>query len=136
AGGLGCFGGLPGGGLAGGALGGRVGLCRDRTANVLTTRLSAPTGTKSTTLRLAGLSAGMLEDVHITSYTRLNRLIVSAPPESMNLIKALIRDLDVPPAAKAQIKVFPLKKADATIMEQTLAQIFLGSSTTTTAAGG
>ena len=34
----------------------------------------------------------------------------------MELLLTLIRDLDVPPAARAEINIFPLKRADAATM--------------------
>src|SRR5207249_3995823 len=48
------------------------------------------------------------------------------------LIQALIRELDVVPAARAEISIFTLKRADAAQLAATLQQLFLG----TTAAGG
>src|SRR5262249_35029283 len=56
--------------------------------------------------------AGFLDDIRITSYPAPNLLIISAPPKTMELILQLVRELDVPPSAKAEITVFTLKKAD------------------------
>ncbi len=72
------------------------------------------------------IETGFLEGIRITPDIRTNTLIVSAPPNSMELLLALIKELDVPPAAQAEVKVFPLKKADATSMAQLLQQLFLG----------
>jgi type II secretion system protein D len=69
----------------------------------------------------------MLDDVRILPYQQSDALIVTAPPASMDLILALIRALDVPPAATSEVKVFPLKRADAFAMAQLLQQLFLGA---------
>src|SRR5204863_5550603 len=37
------------------------------------------------------------------------------------------RDLDVPPAARAEVRVFTLKKADAAQLANSLQQLFLGT---------
>lgn len=77
---------------------------------------------------------GMLDDVHITSEPRSNQLLLIAPEKTMDLLMKLIADLDVVAAARAEINVFPLKRADAAQVSQILQQMFLG--TTTTGAGG
>ena len=59
------------------------------------------------------LSSGILTDVRITADPNANTLLVSAPAESMELIEALIRQLDQLPAAEAQIKVFTIVNSDA-----------------------
>jgi type II secretory pathway component GspD/PulD (secretin) len=103
------------------------------------------TGTKSTTLRFVTppqrpgqpplvSTAGLLEDVHVTSYSRINALIISAPEESMELILNLIHAMDVAPTAQAIIRVYTLKNADANTIATTLEQVFLGTTTTTGAA--
>ncbi len=48
----------------------------------------------------------------------------------MKLIESLIRELDVPSAARAGINVFTLKKADATLTANLLQQLFLGGQRT------
>jgi type II secretory pathway component GspD/PulD (secretin) len=101
-----------------------------------TTTSGATSNTKTLSLRFltAGgqfVETGLLEDIHITSDPRTNSLIVSAPPKSLELILALIRQLDVPPQAAATIKVFVLKRADAAAMAATLSQLFLGTGGTT-----
>lgn len=65
------------------------------------------------------LRSGILNDVRITPDPRLNILIVAAPAESMELLAALIRELDAP-GAVAQIKVFRIENADANTMVQML----------------
>src|SRR6185369_7926244 len=73
--------------------------------------------------------SALLEDVHINPDVRSNSLIVSAPPETMRLIELLVIDLDVQPAARAEINIFTLKKADATTLGTSLQQLFLGQAT-------
>lgn len=87
------------------------------------------------------IEAGMLDDIKITPDARINALIITAPAQTMELVLALINALDVPPVAQAEVKVFQLKRADATTMAQMVQQLFLGStqlpgSTTGAAAGG
>ena len=59
------------------------------------------------------MNSGILSDVRITADARSNALIVSAPPENLELLEALIRQLDDLPAAEAQIKVFTIVNGDA-----------------------
>ena len=75
----------------------------------------------------ASIDAGVLEDVHITPDIRSNSLIVAAPPRTMDLISALINELDVPAAAQAGINIFTLKKADAVQTATLLQQLFTGT---------
>src|SRR5262249_42272470 len=95
---------------------------------------AAGTTTKTTSLRFFGppgtgsVEAGVLEDVHITADIRSNSLIVSAPTRTMNLIIALVQQLDQPAAAQAAVNIFTLKKADAVQPANLLTQMFTGSS--------
>lgn len=59
------------------------------------------------------LKSGVLHDVELTPDPRTNSLIVSAPEESMELLEALIKQLDREPEDKAQIKVFRIVNGDA-----------------------
>jgi len=98
--------------------------------------------TKSMTLRLFSKpgesqpESGLLEDIHITSYPRINSLIIEAPSRSMALLQGLINRLDVPPTARADMKVFTLQNADAQSMSLMLQQLFLGATGTTTTPTG
>ena len=65
------------------------------------------------------IRSGVLNQVEITPNVRNNTLVVSAPVESMDLIAALIRQLDTP-MARAQIKVFRVANGDAASLVQTL----------------
>ncbi len=75
------------------------------------------------------LESGILTDVRITADTRANALVVSAPSESMELIEALIHQLDKLPAAEAQIKVFTIVNGDATSLAEMLQALFARAQT-------
>jgi type II secretion system protein D len=100
--------------------------------------------TKATTLRFFGtrkenagvFEAGVLEDVHINSYPRLNTLLVSAPEKTMRLIEALVRELDVVPQFRAEISIFTLKRADAQQTATLIQQMYLGGTVTGARPGG
>ncbi|MGC4003613.1 MAG: secretin N-terminal domain-containing protein [Pirellulales bacterium] len=70
------------------------------------------------------LKSGLLTDVRITADGRANSIIVSAPAESIELIGALIRELDQMPTAEAQIKVFTIQNGDATNLVTMLQGLF------------
>lgn len=99
---------------------------------------------KSTALRFMAidsegrrqLQSGVLSDVRITAEPRSNSLLVSAPAASMELLEALIKQLDQPPAASAQVKVFTILRGDATAMAQLLQELFSQSTTGGQARGG
>lgn len=78
--------------------------------------------------------SGILNDVRITADARANSLVVSAPIEAMELIAALVRQLDATPAARSQIKVFTIVNADAAGLVEMLNALF--GRTTSTAGGG
>lgn len=65
------------------------------------------------------VKSGVLAEVRLSADPRLNVIIVHAPPESMELLAALIRQLDTPGAA-AQIKVFRIINGDATAVANML----------------
>lgn len=93
---------------------------------------AAPAATKSTMLRFTTIDAqgrrqiesGILSDVSITADPRGNALVVSAPAASMDLIGALVRQLDQMPAAQSQIKVFTIVNGDAIALMQMLQTLF------------
>ena len=86
---------------------------------------------KSAVLELVGVDrekheiirSGLLADVQIVPDPHTNTLVVTAPPESMELVAALIAELDVPTAV-AQIKVFRVFNADATALANLLRTLF------------
>ncbi len=65
------------------------------------------------------LQAGVLEDVQITPNPVNNTLILSGPPESMDLLEALVKQLDVA-GSTAQLKVFRIEHGDAGTLVQML----------------
>jgi len=104
------------------------------TAETLQTAIDAasgPTGGtsgKSSVLELLSVDrsggrvfrSGVLADVKITPDAQRNALLVTAPAESMELISALIKQLDASPTSVAQIKVFPIVNGDSADLVQML----------------
>jgi len=76
------------------------------------------------------LRSGILTDVQITADERNNTLLVTAPAESMDLLAALIEQLDLP-VAVAQIKVFRVTNADANALVLILRSLFPAATGTT-----
>lgn len=70
------------------------------------------------------LRSGLLSDVRISADQRGNSLLVTAPAETMELIGALIEQLDQVPVAQMQIKVFAIKYSDAASMQTMLSELF------------
>ncbi|MBA3485017.1 MAG: hypothetical protein H0T51_24740, partial [Pirellulales bacterium] len=70
------------------------------------------------------LQSGVLSGVTVNADPRANSLIVSAPPESMGLVAALIQQLDVTPDAVAELKVFTIRNGDAVALEEMLRELF------------
>lgn len=84
------------------------------------------------------IEANILADIRVTADVRTNSLVVSAPEKTMPMMLALIRDLDMPPAARSEINIHHLKRSDATQMAQMLQLLFTGTGAlgARTAAGG
>ena len=80
------------------------------------------------------LDSGVLNDVHLTSNPSANTILVAGPVETMPLIEALIKQLDMPPTMRAEIKVFTVVNADASALSTLLTTLF-GQPTTTAGAG-
>ncbi|MEO2033649.1 MAG: secretin N-terminal domain-containing protein, partial [Planctomycetaceae bacterium] len=59
------------------------------------------------------LQSGILSDIRLSANVRTNSLVVTAPEASHPLVEELIRQLDEPTQAVAEIKVFALENADA-----------------------
>ncbi|MCI0680644.1 MAG: hypothetical protein L0Y71_00955 [Gemmataceae bacterium] len=72
------------------------------------------------------IQTGILDDIRITPDARTNALIIAAPEKTMQLISALVTELDVVPNARATINIFTLKKADANQVATALQRLFLG----------
>ncbi len=81
------------------------------------------------------LKSGILTDVRIASDPRSNTLVVTGPPESMDLIGALIEQLDSLPGASSVLKVFTIVNGDASALATMLQQLF-GLPVTTGQGGG
>jgi type II secretion system protein D len=82
------------------------------------------------------VQSGILDEVRVTPQVRTNSLVVSAPASAMDLLAAIIAELDKPPQIVAAVKVFQLKNSDANSMRLTLGELFDLESTTTTGVGG
>ncbi len=74
------------------------------------------------------LRSGILADIRINSDDRSNTLIVTAPQESLPLVRELINRLDRTATNVAEVKHFQLRNADATAVSTLLNQLF-GSQT-------
>lgn len=70
------------------------------------------------------LRSGILADVQVTADPSINALVVRAPAKSMELIAALIEQLDKLPDAQAQIKVFTIVNGNAVSLTTMLQQLF------------
>jgi len=70
------------------------------------------------------VAKALQEGLLITPDARNNTLVVSAPVENMPLLANLIKALDNTAPRAAEIKVFPLKNADAARMGEVLTQLF------------
>jgi general secretion pathway protein D len=79
------------------------------------------------------LNSGILTDVRITYDVTANAILISSPPENLELLEGLVRQLDNLPAAEAQIKVFTIINGDATSLSQMLTTLFTGQATGTAA---
>ncbi|HYV34469.1 MAG TPA: secretin N-terminal domain-containing protein, partial [Gemmataceae bacterium] len=140
--------GLAGGGAGGGGLAGTQGAAGVATGANQALALNSGAqllpglSTKSFGLQFipgregqkGSFNAVILEDTHIYSDPRTNSLVINANKDTMVMLQALIKELDVPPQYVASINVYTLKKADALAVANIISQMLLG--TTTTAAGG
>ncbi|SFI45669.1 secretin N-terminal domain-containing protein [Planctomicrobium piriforme] len=70
------------------------------------------------------IRSGLLNDIRFSADPRTNSLIITAPEQSMPLVEELIMMLDRPSSAISEIKVFPLKNADATSAATLLEELF------------
>ena len=74
-------------------------------------------------------NSAILSDVRIASDVAANTLLVTAPKESMELLDALIHELDKPPVAEMQIKVFTIVNGDAQSLTDMLTSLFTATTT-------
>lgn len=68
--------------------------------------------------------SGLLDDIRFNAETRTNNLVVTAPAQSLPLIQELIRVLDRPSNAVADVKYFKLQNADALDAVDLLTSLF------------
>ncbi len=90
-------------------------------------RATLPVATlKMTTIDKNGevTKSGILLSVKVTADANSNQLIVTGPENSMDLIEALIKQLDRIPDAETQIKVFTVTNGDANELLTTLQNVF------------
>ncbi|TWT35157.1 putative type II secretion system protein D precursor [Posidoniimonas corsicana] len=82
------------------------------------------------------LDSGILTNVRVAPDVRANSLIITAPSESMELIAALIQQLDGTPDAEAELKVFTIKNGDAQALMEMLQSMFGADENDDPTAGG
>lgn len=82
------------------------------------------------------LRSGILADIRISSDDRSNSLIVTAPEESLPLVRELINRLDRTATNVAEVKHFQLRNADATAVSTLLNQLFGSQTNQNQQAGG
>lgn len=70
------------------------------------------------------LESGILSDMRVAADPRANALVVTGPASSMDLMAALIEQLDGLPMVSAQVKIFRLIDSDATQMATMLQTLF------------
>jgi general secretion pathway protein D len=70
------------------------------------------------------LKSGVLTGARISADARANSIIVTAPADSMDLIAALIQQLDQSPNVAAELKVFTLQNGDAATLVTMLRTLF------------
>jgi type II secretion system protein D len=70
------------------------------------------------------IQSGILSDFRVSSDARNNQLIITGPPQSMELMAELINQLDSLPGAEAQVKVFTIINGDATQLATMLQTLF------------
>ncbi len=70
------------------------------------------------------LQSGVLTNVRIAADERANTLVVTAPSDSMELIAALIEQMDRSASAEAELKVFTIANGDATSLAEMLETLF------------
>ncbi len=77
-------------------------------------------------------TGGRQQKVVAAADERTNTLVVSAPPDLLKVIDALVKELDSDPTEEQSVFIYPLKNAQAKNLETVLNQIF--SETTTAGA--
>lgn len=75
------------------------------------------------------VDGGIMFDVRVTADRNSNSLIITGPEASMELIEALIEQLDTLPEAETQIKVFQIINGDAETLLGMLENLFNSANT-------
>jgi type II secretory pathway component GspD/PulD (secretin) len=70
------------------------------------------------------IKSGIMANIRITADTRTNSLIVVGPSSAMDLLAAVIEQLDTLPSSVARIKVFGIRNGDATALAEMLTNLF------------
>ncbi len=130
---------LPGGQQAGGLPGGQFGQPGQNIPGMPGGQQGAQANQRTAALRFLTLDAkgrrllrsGILTDVRITADAAANALVISSPPDNLDLLEGLVRELDNLPAAEAQIKVFTIVNGDAQSLSEMLRTLFTGQPSTT-----
>lgn len=140
-----------GGGFGGGGAGGGGGAAPGQAVATTTggnQQIQTQSSQRSSILSLTvidaegkrALKSGFLTDIRVSADPRANSLIVVAPPEAMDLISELIRQMDDSPSNIAEIKVFPIVRGDAqslvTMLQTLFAQQAQANQLAQQAAGG
>lgn len=113
--------------LAGRSLGGSRGIGSSQATRLrylrdqIATEIAGTTGDKPTE---AAIDGAIREQVRMTPDLRTNSLMVAAPPEIMEIINAIVSDLDATNAGSRKVEWFRLKNADARAMAQVLQDLF------------
>jgi len=89
-----------------------------------TPRASALEFTTIGLLQQETYKAGVLTGARVTADPRANALVVTAPADSMNLIAALVEQLDQAPDVVAELKVFTIANGDAVSLTEMLRTLF------------
>lgn len=76
------------------------------------------------------IRSGALDNVSVTAQPRTNSVLLTAPPESLPLLRSLLEQLDQP-GSTAQMKIFKIQHSDAASIVQVLRSL-LPSETSTT----
>ena len=110
--------------LAGRPLSGqaRIGARQAQLLRFLSTRVGGPDETGKTTQ--AEISGAIQEQVTLSAELRTNSIVAVAPPAILELIEAIVNDLDTTQAGERRVEVFRLTNADALDMAQLLRELF------------
>jgi type II secretion system protein D len=76
------------------------------------------------------IESAILEDVTVTADVRTNSLVVTAPSKTLELVEAIINQLDRGPGPGQTVQVFTLQNSNAEELINTVQRIFSNTSTT------